>query len=201
MSLENKVTYMNVFEVETKFRVFENQVEDVIERLMDAGGKRTESVFQEDTYYDHPCRTFAETDEALRIRYQRPENDAGTNSPPHIELTYKGPKVDDKSKTRAEISVPVDSRECAESLLLALGFTKVYTVRKERHDYLLKDAHVSVDRVDSLGHFIELETETEYKSQIEEKRDHLLELAEILGLDPERSIRLSYLELLLSRES
>ncbi len=200
-SLENKVTYMNVFEVETKFRVFEDQVENVIERLMDAGGTRAESVFQEDIYYDHPCRAFAETDEALRIRYQRPESDAGTSSPPHIELTYKGPKVDDKSKTRVEISVPIDKGEFAESLLLALGFTKVHTVRKERHDYLLQGTHVSVDRVDSLGHFIELETETEYESQIEAKRDHLLELAESLGLDPERSVRLSYLELLLSPES
>jgi adenylate cyclase class 2 len=191
---------MGVFEVETKFGVTEAQVQKAIKRLMNRGGTKTQSVTQEDIYYDHPMRAFAETDEALRIRYQLPETEEKRNDTPVIELTYKGPKVDEKSKTRLELSVNIDSRERSEAILLALGFKRVRTVRKEREYYRLGEIHFSVDRVEGLGLFIELETEVRQESRIEEKRNLLLELAENLGLDMDKSTRLSYLEMLISQE-
>ena len=48
---------------------------------------------QVDTYFSHPARDFAATDEALRIRSIDQEN----------FVTYKGPKLDATTKTRREI--------------------------------------------------------------------------------------------------
>ncbi|TFF68392.1 class IV adenylate cyclase [Candidatus Thorarchaeota archaeon] len=192
---------MDVFEVETKFRVSEKQLQNITTKLIADGGTKTQSVSQEDTYYDHPSRDFAETDEALRIRHQYRTSDTDRNAESHAELTYKGPKLDKKSKTRVELSVSVDDRERAESLLLALGFELVGTVCKERDCYQLGSVQVTLDRVHTLGVFVELETITEDESQIEQKRDLLLGLAEDLGLHAEDSIRLSYLELMTIRES
>jgi adenylate cyclase class 2 len=76
------------------------------------------SVYQVDTYYDHPCRSFEATDEAVRVRRERNRESGsdphGLGEVPHgaeITLTYKGPRVDDSSKTRMEHEVVVESED------------------------------------------------------------------------------------------
>lgn len=85
--------------------------------------------YHEDTYFQHPCRNFTETDEALRIRIRKFNG--------HFEafITYKGPKIDPNSKTRWEIEVPVSDPDRHVEILESLGFKEVMTIEKTREKY------------------------------------------------------------------
>ncbi|NPA74657.1 MAG: class IV adenylate cyclase [Euryarchaeota archaeon] len=161
-------------EVEIKARIPEN----FEERLRELNAEFLREVVEEDIYFNHPCRDFASTDEALRIR-----ND--------YTLTYKGPKVDKDTKSREEINLKIENIEDAAALLEKLGFRKVATVRKTRRYYSLDSLTICVDNVEKLGRFVEVECIGEY----EPCREKVMELAHRLGL--KNFERRSYLELVL----
>lgn len=156
-------------------------------RLTKRGATRSGRVEQTDRYFDHPSRSFAETDEALRVRT---EGDA-------VELTYKGPKLDEETKSRLEVSVGVWQDEALAGILEALGFDPVATVRKEREIFELEGVTVTIDEVEGVGSFAELEQRVP-EDELAEARQRLLALAEELSLD--RLERRSYLELMLEEE-
>jgi adenylate cyclase class 2 len=177
-------------EVEQKFRLDSH---DAIRRqLVELGARADEPVTQIDTYYGHPQRDFASTDEALRIRCVDRAN----------WITYKGPKLSQTTKTRQEIDLAIASGErgAAEGaeLLLALGFHRVAEVRKRRQSFhLVRDAwmvEVTLDEVRDLGRFVELEILAD-ESGLEAASQVLGQVADELGLS--RVERSSYLELLL----
>ena len=162
----------------------------VEERLESLGAVLEDSVVEEDTYYQHPCRDFSETDEALRIRRVNGR----------VELTYKGPKrVIQGSKAREEISIGLGDAGAVDELLRVLGFRPVAVVRKERRYYRLPGAIVSLDRVEGLGCFVEVE----YRGPggVEEAAREINRVLEELGLAQYPRTTKSYLELLLSRRS
>ncbi|MHA1156820.1 MAG: class IV adenylate cyclase, partial [Candidatus Heimdallarchaeota archaeon] len=137
-----------------------------------------------------PARDFAQTDEAFRIREEGTE----------VLLTYKGPKFDKKSKTRKEIEIKIPNTEQMFELLNSLGFRKVHVVSKERKIYVLNDIHWSLDLVDSLGSFIELEKIVSTKDEVDSALIAIFEAVESLGLKPKDTIRKSYMELLLEKK-
>ncbi|MEM4928339.1 MAG: class IV adenylate cyclase, partial [Acidilobaceae archaeon] len=97
----------------------------------------------------HPCRNFLVTDEALRIR-QRGDG--------VIELTYKGPR--EKSldyKGRLELTTVVADENSLREILEALGFRSAIVVIKKRRSYGKNGVEISLDEVDGLGCFIEIE--------------------------------------------
>ncbi len=136
-------------EIEVKLRLEDPAA--LLRELERAGAQLLRSTQEEDTYYSHPCRDFGSTDEALRIRV----------SPQGAELTYKGPRGGGEVKSRAEITVKVEDPASAAELLRSLGFEPVATIRKRRSYYRLGRAIVSVDDVEGLGHFLEIEAEDE----------------------------------------
>lgn len=181
------------YEVELKFPVEDPAA--LIAAVRALGAQRAASVRQVDTYFHHPSRDFAATDEALRIRTV---NGGAV-------LTYKGPLVDETTKTRPELEVPVGhSPEDVQrlfQLLQALGFRPLREVRKQRDLYELdwenRPVQFCVDEVDGLGRFVELETAADADA-LDEARQSLLRLAARLGL--ENSERRSYLCLLLKQD-
>lgn len=174
-----------MYEVELKLRADHDRVR---ERLADCGADRVGAVTQRDTYYDAPDRDFAATDEALRVRRER---DDGTR----VVLTYKGPLVDSDSKTREEAETRVSSREDVEAILGGLGYEPAATVVKERERYAVGDCTVTLDHVEKLGEFVEVEREAT-ETDIDDARGDAVAVLETLGLDPDDQIRTSYLELL-----
>jgi adenylate cyclase, class 2 len=178
------------YEVELKFCIEDPSV--VAARLAGLEAQAGEIEQHRDTYFNHPARDFAETDEAFRIRSIGEQN----------RLTYKGPLVDKQTKTRQEVEVGCETgpagREKLRSMLLALGFREVLTVVKRRTPYHLdwqgRDVEATLDKVEGLGTFVELEA-IAAAGHWESARDALLELAQQLGL--ENSERRSYLQLLL----
>ncbi|OYW17553.1 MAG: hypothetical protein B7Z55_12300, partial [Planctomycetales bacterium 12-60-4] len=112
------------YEVELKFPI--DDPESLRNRLAAIGAVWSEPIRQVDLYFGHPSRNFAETDEALRMRT------AGADS----ILTYKGPVVDRRTKTRQEIEVELapgsDSATALTGILQLLGFFPVREVVKTR---------------------------------------------------------------------
>src|SRR3954470_1795817 len=111
----------------------------VVARLRDRGGHLEVAIEQSDQYFAHPCRDFAGSDEALRIRV------AGDKA----FVTYKGPKLDTTTKTRREIELPLDTADHDgsrfRSLLEALGFKAVAVVRKRRRTFPIAVGEHKVD--------------------------------------------------------
>jgi len=194
-----------MYEVEVKVRAAHDAVEPA---LAAAGATAAGAVLQEDVYYDAPHRDFAETDEALRIRRERsldgagqsPAGDTDGGAPDDWEttrITYKGPLLEAESKSREEHETAVDDGEAAAGIFDGLGFEPAATVRKARQYYHLDEYTVTLDSVEGLGEFVEVETETEDEA-IESAREGALDRLESLDLDPDDQIRTSYLGLLLA---
>lgn len=170
-----------MIELEVKVKA---ELKAVEKRLIEEGAHFVNEERQIDTYYNAPDRDFAQTDEALRLRSVGRKN----------MLTYKGPRFDTASKSRKEVTLSV-TRKPTEELLSSLGFSKFGQVTKRRRTYRLGDISVSLDDVENLGTFMEIEAVAEEKDfELQEKR--VLELLEKLGFSEGDIIRDSYLELI-----
>jgi adenylate cyclase len=186
-----------MYEVELKVQADHGAVRDRLDTL---GATRVGRVRQVDTYYDAPHRDFAETDEALRVREETAiEGHEGTDRPGETEtrLTYKGPLVERESKTREEAETPVGDPDAIRAALDGLGFTPAATVEKTRERYRVDDYTVTLDAVEGLGAFVEVETEVSSEAEVGAAREGATALLERLELDPTAGIRTSYLGLLL----
>lgn len=190
-----------MYEVELKFSVADPQALE--QRLASCGARWHEPIDQVDRYFNHPCRDFARTDEALRLRL---DGDA-------VVITWKGPRIDAATKTRREIELPLamvlpkgsDASAPAAStithwteLLEALGFHSVATVAKRRRPARVHwqgmEVEVVLDDVAGLGKYLECELQAS-EADVPQARACLESLARELGCGV--SERRSYLELLL----
>lgn len=185
-----------VYEAEIKLPV--DNLEEVKRSLINKGATYLKTETQIDTYYAHPCRSFSETDEAFRTRVIHcKKNDTLTTT---NEATYKGPKIDEKTKTRIETSTTISELASFVKLLEHLSFERVAKIEKTRMFYTLDNITIGLDDVKNLGGFIELECIIDEKAKLESASKALFALAKELALPLERTIRESYLELLLSQE-
>lgn len=181
------------YEVEFKFPV--DSLAEIRQRAELAGAEFVATQRQVDTYFAHPSRDFAQTDEAFRLRQTGDEN----------RMTYKGPLVDAVAKTRHEIEIGlaagVDVRDQASEMLKCLGFGPVLDVAKTRTvlklSYQGRSVELALDEVDGLGGFVELETMAD-DAEREAAQHDLTQLAEDLRLSG--AIRRSYLSLLLEQK-
>ena len=182
------------YEVEQKHRVVD--VAALTALLAQRGVPLEPAIAQSDQYFAHPARDFAKTDEALRIR----------TSDRKSFVTYKGPKLDIVTKTRRELELPLNEQDANGSqfaeLLAALGFRPVATVRKQRRIFRIEHAgqHVegSIDEVDGVGTFVELELISD-EANLEAAKQVIRELAAELDLGPTE--RRSYLGMLLENRN
>lgn len=181
-----------MYEVEMKVPGDHDRVADA---LTATDATHLGSVRQEDTYYDAPDRDFATTDEALRIRRETTDADCRT------AVTYKGPLVDEHSKTRTEAETTVDDGESMRAVLEGLGYEPAARVTKDRERYELEDCVVTLDAVEGLGEFVEVERDVPNEADVAAAREQTADVLESLGLDPADQIRISYLDLLLEETS
>jgi adenylate cyclase class 2 len=198
---------MTNYEIEFKFKISK----DLWEKMLTTFPESSIPIVLEeiDTYYENKGdNKLAPEDKALRIRKSKvimTEKQIEEKT----ELTFKGPKVSEKSKTRHEINLKIGNMKNFDLLLQQLGFNAVMKVKKVRtiikfllpkNDIYLNLSH---DIVENLGSFIEIETFTQNFNQIsaiEEKImsywNSLLDSLSIKEEKPRNSIRESYLELL-----
>ncbi len=130
-------------------------------KLAELGATHVATLAQKDTYFRAPHIDFAETDQALRIRREtrEPAGSAPTVADLSVSatLTYKGPKVDAKTKSRLEIETPVPNPGAVTTMLTAMGFEPLEAVVKTRRLWVLGELEVCMDHVEGLGDFVEVE--------------------------------------------
>jgi adenylate cyclase class 2 len=185
-----------MYEVELKVRADHARVREALD-ARDA--ERLGRVRQVDTYYDAPHRAFAETDEALRIR--RETDGSPGDGVATTKLAYKGPLVETESKSREEHETVVADGEAMAGVLSGLGFEPAATVEKLREYFRLGEYTLTLDRVEGLGEFVEIERAVGGEAAVEAAREEAAALLQALDLDPAEQIRTSYLGLLLEADA
>ena len=176
-----------MIEVEVKAKI--NSFKEIEGKLAQIGAKKIKKEFQEDIYFNSHVVDFAKTDEALRIRTTR------QNDETNIFITYKGPKIDKASKTRKEIEMGIaDSGQCSD-IFEAIGFKRIRTVRKNRQYYAYKNFEISLDDIEGLDPYMEIEIALDDGEDYSKAQKSIFDLFEELGIT-EGFERTSYLELL-----
>jgi adenylate cyclase, class 2 len=184
-----------IWEIEQKF-----EVEDAAalrDHLAAQGFVLIDIETNSDIYFRHPCRDFRLTDEAFRVRQV---ND-------RCCLTYKGQRLPGpvKSRPELELEVQADQRLQWLEMLERLGFEPLPAVEKRRHNYQrpapdsapFSQIHVTIDEVEQLGTYAELELIVTDQSQIVGAAEAIQQLAarlQLHALQPR-----SYLSLTLAR--
>ena len=172
-----------MIEVEVKAKI--DSFKEMEEKLENIGASKSKTEFQEDIYFASPIVDFAETDEALRIRT--------TNN--NTFITYKGPKLNDKAKTRKEVEMTIENSEKAKDIFTEIGFREVRTVRKNRQYYTYENFEISLDDVKGLSPYMEIEIALDDSEDYSQAQDEIFKLFEKLGIT-DGFERTSYLELL-----
>ncbi|MEA1909363.1 MAG: class IV adenylate cyclase [Euryarchaeota archaeon] len=189
MDTENLITLqimdLSMIEVETKLKI--DRVEHTEERIKELIGAYKGEKTEIDLYFDHPNIPILSGGCALRVR----------DADGKYRLTYKGPKKDDETTSRTEIEIEIESAGEMIEILDELGFYEICKVKKLRKTYLLKDLIITLDNVDTLGDFIEVEGKASNDREFEEKKDEIFKLLKKLGLSTEAISQMSYLEMLL----
>ena len=171
-------------EVEVKYRVDCNSLDRIKAKIEGIGAKLVSVRVEEDVYFEHPCRSMLEGDEAIRLRRVEDERSR------RLILTYKGPRSGGLAKSREEVEARVD--DSITVILDRLGFKPVVTVSKRRTIYDLGDLLFFVDEVKGLGCFVEIESRSG-------DPDAIIEAGETIGLSRESIVDLTYVEMLVGR--
>jgi adenylate cyclase class 2 len=176
-----------MLEFELKVRI--PSLDPVRKQLIGHNARFCGRIHEHDIYYNAPHRDFGVTDEAIRVRY--------TND--NSVVTYKGAKIKTSGlKAREELNMVVDSGAVFEQMLDRLGFTRTAEVNKWRENYRLFEAAITLDEVENLGTFVEIEILAADENSNPTAR--IEEIAKEVGVFGE-PILASYLELLLSKRS
>ncbi len=93
------------------------------------------------------------------------------------------------------------SIEPITAILENTGFKRVATITKRRVFFDIDGITVSIDDVDDVGQYIELELIADGKDSMNSAREQILSLLKTMGLDENLMVRESYLELYLERTS
>jgi adenylate cyclase class 2 len=176
-----------MLEFELKVRI--SSLDPVRQQLTGHNARFCGRIHEHDIYYNAPHRDFGVTDEAIRVRYT---NDQAV-------VTYKGAKIKTSGlKAREELNIVVDSGTVFEQMLDRLGFIRTAEVNKWRENYRLSGAAITLDEVEDLGTFVEIEILAEDANSDTAAR--IQEIAKEIGVCGE-PILASYLELLLAQRS
>lgn len=171
-----------MIEVEVKAKT-DHRIKKKLESI---GAQKIRTEKQEDIYFNAPHKDFKITDEALRIR----------ETPTRTLLTYKGPKIDEKSKTRQEIETEISNPQKMTRILEHLGFKKAHKVVKKREIYQLDDLTITIDNIEGLGTYMEIEKDIKENEDYDETLNKIYKIYKKLGIQKGFQ-RKSYLELLL----
>ena len=135
-------------EVEVLFRIDDERAQMLRDKLKDCF---VQHVRETDTYFYPPHKDFSVTEngrENLRVRQSVNRN----------ELTYKNVRYKEGKYTHSiEKNARLDNGEDAIEILSALGFRVHFVVDKSREIFQDGDYKITIDDVQGLGIFVEVE--------------------------------------------
>jgi len=177
-----------MIEVEAKVRI--NDVEDMEKRIKEQGAEYKGTVKQADEYYDFPDMRILNSGGAFRVRA------ADRN----YRVTYKGCKKNEETTSRDEIEIGIESAEKMIKILENIGFIELCEIKKKRKVYLLAGLKISLDEVEGLGSFMEMEGLANSEKEYKEKKGEIFKLLDKLGVPSEDISQRSYMEMALNRK-
>ncbi|MFX1511682.1 MAG: class IV adenylate cyclase [Promethearchaeota archaeon] len=185
-----------LIEVEAKVKIInEAELTWIRSSLLAKKFKELEKHEERDYYFNSPIRDFKQTDEALRLRMIKIK---GASDDISLQITWKGPKIDSKLKTREEITITTKNTSIStlRRFLSILGFLEVIKIEKIRESFKKDDIIVSLDNVEKLGLFMEVEVLSTTLEEANSRKKVIKFLHEFIPDFEQRNIRKSYLELL-----
>ena len=133
--------------IETEIKLVFESVEAARQAVQTAGGRLAVSRrLVDDRLFDTESQSLKQAGCALRVRR---EGDRAF-------ITFKGPVQPGPLKSREEIETLVGDATVAEALVAALGFRPWFRAQKQREEYDLDEAHVTIDET-PMGVFVEIE--------------------------------------------
>lgn len=187
-----------MIEVEVKLKI--DSAESIEKKLIELGFKKGQTLQEIDYYYNGVDRDFRASGEALRLRLVESLDGsavvADRPGEPLIQMTYKGPKLDNVSMSRVEHQVNIDNFETMLSILSSLGYKPVEPVIKLRRELFSEEICACVDTVDGLGDYLELEIMVDEESQRENALDRISVVLKQLGYSISDTTTTSYLSML-----
>lgn len=187
-----------MIEVEVKLKI--DSAESIEKKLIELGFKKGQTLQEIDYYYNGVDRDFRASGEALRLRLVESLDGsavvADRPGEPLIQMTYKGPKLDNVSMSRVEHQVNIDNFETMLSILSSLGYKPVEPVIKLRRELFREEICACVDTVDGLGDYLELEIMADEESQRENALDKISVVLKQLGYSISDTTTTSYLSML-----
>lgn len=161
-------------ETETKFKV---ESEEIFKKnLRKIGARFVSKEFEQDTYYSGAAGHCSCN--AIRLR------SAGKKG----VFTIKKPTRGKRSRTykvREELEVGVTDVKAFTEILRQLGFRPLFRKEKIRETYKWKSAKLSIDTLPFIGIYAEIEA----------PKKRIKEAARLLGLDMERAMPSTYMQL------
>jgi len=179
-----------LYEIEYKGKIEPKDIEKVRDNLNKEGFSFVSHLLQEDIYLDMQDKILKKEDKALRIRKEKTES----------YLTYKSKKINEEMgntlKAREEIEIAISISSISSLLLIfeRLGIKKEVVFKKERELYKKEDLIVSIDHIDCLGYFVEIEKKS---YDVEFARNEIMKLKKILLPCNVKDIEKTYIELYL----
>ncbi len=170
-------------EIEAKMKV--PSLEPVRASLLKAGAERVGEFFETNVFFDTEDRSLLAADQGLRLRVNR---NVETNDEQYV-MTFKGPRLHGKLKSREELELGVANARDGERFLGALGYQKILSFEKRRHSWKLAGCFIELDELPHLGVYVEIEGPDEAT---------VLKAREILGLDKTPIIKTSYIAMLMA---
>lgn len=164
-------------EIEIKVPVSETE-HDRIYRVMSDSGALSTRKEHSDHYFSPASGSFLDTQFPYKWLSVRKR---GTRT----QINYKHfyPEGAERHTHADEVEVAIDDIDRGIKLLDALGFVRLVTVHKIRLEFVIDEKfEVSLDKVDGLGYFVEVESLVEQGS-IHQTRQSVLDFAAALGLD------------------
>jgi len=178
-----------MIEVEAKMRI--NDIEGIEKRLTEEGAEYKGTIKQADDYFDFPDMQIFNSDSAFRVRAADGK----------YRVTYKGVKKDTETTSREEIEIAIESAEKMVKILENIGFIRLCTIKKERKVYHLADLKISIDAVEGLGSFMEIEGMANSEAEYKEKKGEIFKLLDKFGIPLEDISQKSYMEMALNRKA
>ena len=170
-------------EVEIRFKLTPDQREELLTTLKEKGWK-SKSVFQKDVYYCN--QSFIDACKEKDCPYVVRIRESGDRA----KLAYKS-FTDDGSWVEHETGIENPSE--ASRILEGIGLGAYLTIRKDRLVGKLGALELTIDAIESLGDFMEMEILTD---DVKAGQARLIETAKAFGVSNERLITKGYVQLM-----
>jgi len=168
------------FEVELKVHLADPAAVEVRAAEL---GKFTKETHKEDVYFRRRGDTSSYPVERFRLRQEEAT----------AVVTFKQPVKAGGVEVNEEVEFEVDDAHAFFRFAGRFGFEPFVIKRKQARIYRIGRAHVELNEVEHLGHFVEIEILCETEDEVPVARIELARLLNQLGLDPANLERRPYI--------